>query len=345
MKVPLNPHNKECACGGSSGGAAGLTSKVDFPHIALGQSTGGSIVAPASFCGVVGLCPTYGRVSRYGLMDYANSLDKIGPIAKTVKEVALLLKIIAGYDPKDSTSLDEPVPNYEDFLDKDIKGKKIGIIKEAFGEGVDKEVESKVKEAIKLLEKQGATIEEISLPITKNYGVADYYLIAMAEASTNLSKLCGLRYGQHEKLQGNFNEYFSNVRSLNFNEESKRRIMIGTFARMAGYRDAYYIKAMKVRTKIIEEYKKAFKKYDILISPTMPVVAPKFEEITKLTPLQNYMMDIMTVGPNLAGLPHMTIPIGTNNDNMPIGLMMIADHLKEENLIQFGSKLKWQQNK
>jgi len=339
LKVPLNPHNKDCACGGSSGGAAGLTSKADFKHIALGQSTGGSIVAPASFCGVVGLCPTYGRVSRYGLMDYANSLDKIGPIAKTVSEIALLLKIIAGYDPKDSTSLDAKVPNYEDFLKKDIKGKKIGIIKETFQEGIDEEVKEKVQEGINKLKEQGAIVEEISLPLTIKYGVADYYLIAMAEASTNLAKLCGLRYGQHEKLEGNFNEYFSSVRSLNFNEESKRRIMIGTFTRMAGYRDAYYIKAMKVRTKIIAEYKKAFKKYDILVSPTMPVVAPKFKDIEKLTPLQNYMMDIMTVGPNLAGLPHMTVPVGKNKDNMPIGLMLIADHLKEENLIQFGAKL------
>ncbi|MFH2027856.1 MAG: amidase family protein, partial [Nanoarchaeota archaeon] len=165
------------------------------------------------------------------------------------------------------------------------------------------------------------------------------YLIAMSEASTNLAKLCGMRYGAQEKLEGNFNEYFSKVRSEYFNEETKRRIMIGTFARMAGCRDAYYIKAMKVRTKIIEEYKKAFDRFDVLLSPTMPIVAPKFTDINKLTPLENYMMDILTAGPNLAGLPHISVPVGFNKDKMPVGLMMIADHLKEENLIQFGSKL------
>ena len=250
-----------------------------------------------------------------------------------------MLSIIAGFDKKESTTLDASIPNYVDFIKKEIKNKKIGIIKEGFGKGVDKEVKDKVEAGIKQLEAQGAKTEEISLPLVEKYGVACYYLIAMSEASTNLAKYCGMRYGAHEKLEGNFNEYFSKVRSLNFNEESKRRIIIGTFARMAGYRDAYYIKAMKVRTKIIDEYKKVFKKYDVLVSPTMPIVAPKFEEIKKLTPLQNYMMDILTVGPNLAGLPHLSVPVGFNKDKMPIGLMLIADHLKEENLIQFGAKL------
>jgi len=339
MKTPLNPFDKERACGGSSGGAAGFTQKAPFKHIALGQSTGGSIVAPASFCGVVGLCPTYGRVSRYGLMDYGNSLDKIGPIAKTVEEIVLMLEIIAGYDEKESTTLNEPVPDYTKYIKKDIKGLKIGVIKESFGKGVDKEVKDKVEEGIKRLEEQGAKIENISLPLTERYGVETYYLLAMCEASTNLAKFCGMRYGASEQIKGNFNEYFSKVRSDYFNDESKRRIMIGTFARMAGQRDAYYIKAAKVRTKIIEEYKKAFKKVDLLVSPTMPFVAPKFKEIEKLSPLQNYMADILTVGPNLAGLPHISVPIGFNKEKMPIGLMLIADHLKEEKLIQAASKL------
>jgi len=338
MEVPLNPFDKERACGGSSGGAAGFTQKASFRHIALSESTGGSIVCPASFCGIVGLCPTYGRVSRYGLMDYANSLDKIGPMAKNVSDIALMMEIIAGFDDKESTTLNEKVPKYSDFVGKEIKGLKIGIIKEAFGKGVDEEVKKKVLDGIKVLESKGAKAEEVSLPLVEKYGVACYYLVAMCEASTNLAKLCGMRYGKHEKLEGNFNEYFSKVRGLNFNDESKRRIIVGTFARMAGYRDAYYIKAMKVRTKIIDEYKKLFKKYDVLVSPTMPVVAPKFNDIEKLTPLQNYMMDIMTVGPNLAGLPHMTVPVGFK-DKMPVGLMLIADHLKEENLIMFGAKL------
>ena len=339
MKIPLNPFDKERACGGSSGGAAGFTQKANFRHIALGQSTGGSIVAPASFCGVIGLCPTYGRVSRYGLMDYANSLDKIGPIAKTMEDIALMLEIISGFDEKESTTINKEVPKYTNFLKKPIKGMKIGIIKHAFGKGIDEEVKNSVKQGIKQLERQGAKTETIELPLTEKYGIPAYYLLAMCEASTNLAKLCGMRYGASEQITGNFNEYFSKVRSHYFNDESKRRIIIGTFARMAGHRDAYYIKAAKVRTKIIEEYKKAFKKVDLLVSPTMPFVAPKFKEIEKLTPLQNYMADILTAGPNLAGLPHISIPVGFNKDKMPIGLMLIADHLQEEKLIQAGNKL------
>ena len=336
FKIPLNPFDKERACGGSSGGSAGITQKASFPHISLAESTGGSIVNPASFCGVVGLCPTYGRVSRYGLIDYANSLDKIGPIGKSVKDVALMLEVIAGFDKNESTTINAPVDRYTDFVGKEVKGMKIGVIKEAF-EGIDKEVKEKVKDGISVLEKNGAKTEEISLPLTNKYGIACYYLIAMSESSTNLAKYCGMRYGAHEKLDGNFNEYFSKVRSANFGEEAKRRIILGTFARMAGYRDAYYIKAMQVRTKIIEEYKKAFKKFDALVSPTMPIVAPKFSEIEKLTPLQNYMMDILTVGPNLAGLPHITVPV--KKDKMPIGLMLIGDHLEEKKIIQIGSVL------
>ena len=330
MKIPLNPFDKERACGGSSGGSAGITNKASFRHISLAESTGGSIVCPASFCGVAGLCPTYGRVSRYGLMDYSNSLDKIGPMAKNVEDIALMMEVIAGFDKNESTSLNVAVEKYTDFLGKDIKKLKIGIIKEAFGKGTDKEITKMILDKI-----SGLNYDEISLPLTNKYGVYTYYLIAMCEASTNLAKYCGMRYGIHEKLEGNFNEYFSKVRSHNFNEESKRRIIIGTFARMAGYRDAYYIKAMQLRTKIIEEYKKLFKKYDVLISPTMPVVAPRFKEIEKLTPLQMYMMDILTVGPNLAGLPHLTIPVGFK-DEMPVGMMFIGDHLAEGKIIQAG---------
>jgi aspartyl-tRNA(Asn)/glutamyl-tRNA(Gln) amidotransferase subunit A len=338
MKIPLNPFDKERACGGSSGGSAGITQAADFQHISIAESTGGSIVCPASFCGVIGLCPTYGRISRYGLMDYANSLDKIGPMAKNIKDIALIMEIIAGHDPKDSTSLNEKVPKYSSFVNKEIKGMKIGIIKEAFEKGIDKEVKENVQEAIKKLEALGAKTEEVSLPLASKYALECYYLLATTEASTNLAKYCGMRYGEEEKLEGNFNEYFSKVRSKYLNEESKRRIIIGTFARMAGQRDAFYIKAAQVRTKIIEEYKKAFKKFDALICPTMPVIAPKLSEIKELTPLQNYMMDILTVGPNLAGLPHITIPTGFK-DKMPIGTMLIGDHLTEEKLIQISAKL------
>jgi aspartyl-tRNA(Asn)/glutamyl-tRNA(Gln) amidotransferase subunit A len=338
MKVPLNPIDKERACGGSSAGSGGITQKTSFPHISIAESTGGSIVNPASFCGVVGLCPTYGRVSRYGLMDYANSLDKIGPMAKRVKDVALALEIIAGFDSRESTSLDSPVETYTQYVGKDIKGMRIGIIKESLGDGVDEAVKSKIWGAIKKLESLGVKYEEISLPLVSKYGIETYYLIAMSEASTNLARYCGMRYGKHERLEGNFNEYFSKVRSLNFGDEVKRRIIIGTFARMAGFRDAYYMKSMKVRTKIIEEYKKAFEKYSLLVSPTMPIIAPKFSEIEKLTPLQNYMIDVMTVGPNLAGLPHMNVTVGFK-DNLPIGMLLIADHLQEKRIIQVGSCL------
>lgn len=338
FKIPKNPFDKARVCGGSSGGSAGITQKASFPHISLAESTGGSIVNPASFCGVVGFCPTYGRVSRYGLMDYANSLDKIGPMAKTVEEAALMLEIISGYDENESTTSREPVENYPGFLNKNIKNFKIGLIKESVGEGVDKVVVDRIYDGILKLESEGAKVEEISLPLTQKYGISTYYLIAMSEASTNLARYCGMRYGMHERLEEGFNEYFSKVRSKHFNGESKRRIIIGTFARMAGFRNAYYIKAMKVRTKIIQEYKKHFKKFDCLISPTMPILAPKFKEIEKLTPLQNYMMDILTVGPNIAGLPHMSVNIGFK-DKLPIGMMLIVDHLMEKKLIQVGGKL------
>jgi aspartyl-tRNA(Asn)/glutamyl-tRNA(Gln) amidotransferase subunit A len=336
MDVPLNPFDKTRACGGSSGGSGGITQKASFPHISIGESTGGSIEAPASFCGVIGFCPTYGRVSRYGLIDYANSFDKIGPMSKSMYDIALTLEVISGYDCLDSTSLDVPVDKYTSFVGQSVKGLRVGLIKESIGEGVDLAVRENILEAVSKLKKMGVKVEEVSLPLTFKYGVSAYYLLAMCEASTNLSKLCGMRYGAHSKLSGGFNEYFSSVRSANFNKESKRRIIIGTFARMSGFRDAYYIKAAKVRSLIIEEYKKLFKKYDCLISPVTPTVAPKFSDIKKMTPLQNYMADIMTVGPNLAGIPHASVPIGFDGD-MPIGLQIMSDHLSEGKIIQLGS--------
>jgi len=337
MEVPLNPLDKKRSCGGSSGGSGGVTKKLELPHVSIAESTGGSIEAPASFCGVIGFCPTYGRVSRYGLIDYANSFDKIGPMAKSMHDIALILEVIAGYDEKDSTSINKPVEKYTKYVGKDIKGMKIGLIKEYLGKGVDEPIKKAVSLAVERLKEKGAVVDEVSLPITFKYGVSAYYLLAMSEASTNLAKLCGMRYGAYDKLEGGFNDYFSKVRSNNFNAESKRRIIIGTFARMAGYRDAYYIKSAKVRTKIIQEYKKLFKKYDCLISPVLPTTAPKIEEIKKMTPLQNYLADIMTVGPNLAGIPHASVPVGENDNKMPIGLQIMADHLQEGKVIQLGS--------
>lgn len=319
--IPKNPIDKQRSCGGSSGGAAGITKLAEFDHVAIAESTGGSIVNPASFCGVIGLCPTYGLVSRYGLIDYANSLDKIGPMAKDPEDIERVLDVIKGHDKKDSTSLDTP-------LNKNKDVKKIGLIKESL------DVDAKIKDIIfKKLDSYGIEYEEVSLPVVKKYGIATYYITALAEASTNLAKYCGMRYGHEDKVEGNFNSYFSKIRSNEFSNEAKRRIILGTFVRMAGYRDAYYLKAMKLRTLIINEYKSAFKKYDLLVSPTMPLVAPKFTEISKLTPLQNYMMDVLTVGPNIAGLPHLTQVAGYLSE-LPVGIMFIGDHLNENKLIE-----------
>ena len=321
-KIPKNPYDLTRSCGGSSGGAAGFAAFTKSPHIALGESTGGSIANPASFCGVAGLTPTYGLVSRYGLIDYANSLDKIGTIGKSVHDVFLGLYSILGPDEKDSTSL----PNR---ISQEKKVKKIAIIKGSLD--VDKEIKDIILSKVK-------NYDIISLPLIKKYSVPTYYLISLSEASTNLAKYCGLRYGSTLPLKGNFDEFFSTVRSKFFSQESKRRIILGTFARMSGFRDAFYLKALKVRTSIINEYKKAFKKYDVLISPTMPIIAPKFEEIKKLTPLENYMMDILTVGPNLAGLPHLSINAGFK-EKMPVGIMLISNHLEEEKLRTLGEEI------
>jgi aspartyl-tRNA(Asn)/glutamyl-tRNA(Gln) amidotransferase subunit A len=329
--IPKNPNDAERSCGGSSGGAAGFTKAFDYPHIALGQSTGGSISCPAAFCSVVGLTPTYGLVSRYGLIDYANSLDKIGPIGKSVHDVALMLSIIAGRDRRDSTSTGEK-KDYTRFLDGDLSGMKIAVPKE-YLENIEKPVEDAVWFAIKKMESLGAKYREISLPSTK-YAVASYYIIATAEASTNLAKYCGMRYGLHKELEGNFNEYFSRVRSAGLGEEAKRRIMLGTFARMAGYRDAYYLRAMKVRTMIINDFKKAFKNFDIIAAPTMPIVAPRFSDIQKMTPLQSYQMDILTIPGNLAGIPMINIPA----DEM-IGLHLMSDHFQEDKILQAGAQM------
>jgi len=338
FKVPKNPHDPARACGGSSGGAAGLTASIsaEFRHIALGQSTGGSISCPASFCGVVGLTPTYGLVSRYGLIDYANSLDKIGPIAKSVSDAALMLSVIAGHDDKDSTSLKENGQDYTKFLKRPLKGMKIGVPKEYFGKGVDGKVSDEVWKGIKKLESEGASIKEISLPMTKA-ALSVYYIIASAEASTNLARYCGMRYGAAESVESReMNEYFSDVRTKYLGEEAKRRILLGTYGRMAGYRDQYYLKAMKARTLIINEFKAAFKKFDALAAPTMPVIAPKFSEIAKMSPVQQYMMDILTVAPNLAGIPMISVPCGSVK-GMPVGLHLMANHLEEGKLITAAS--------
>jgi aspartyl-tRNA(Asn)/glutamyl-tRNA(Gln) amidotransferase subunit A len=336
-QVPKNPLDPSRVTGGSSGGAAGLTAALNMPHIALGQSTGGSISCPAAWCAVVGLTPTYGLVSRYGLIDYANSLDKIGPIARSVHDVALLLSVIAGHDPRDSTSLQHPRHDYTQFASRrELHGIKIGIPKE-YMEGLSKEVEKEFLRAIEELEGLGAACKDISLPHTP-YALPAYYIIATAEASTNLAKYCGMRYGLHLNLTSeasnkplNFNEYFGKVRAEGLGEEAKRRVMLGTFARMSGYREAFYLRAMKIRTLVIQDFKKTFAKFDLLAAPTMPILPPKFSEVGKLEPTEVYAMDTLTVPPNLAGMPHLSLPV---KPRTPIGLHLIADHLQEGRLIE-----------
>jgi aspartyl-tRNA(Asn)/glutamyl-tRNA(Gln) amidotransferase subunit A len=326
-KVPKNPFDKERSCGGSSGGASGFTAFTKNYHLAIGESTGGSIACPSSFCGAVGFTPTYGLVSRHGLIDYANSLDKIGSIAKNVEDATLLLEVISGYDENDSTSLGQT------FVKEETTIKRIAVIKDFF-DNCDEEIKKVVQKKINEL-KKFYVVEEISLPLNAKYALSAYYVIATSEASTNLAKLSGLRYGVQGSVEGkHFDEYFSEIRSKEFSEEAKRRIILGTFARMSGYRDAYYLKAMRVRTKLINEFNSMFEKYDLLLNPTMPVLPPKFEEIKKLSPLQSYAMDLCTVPANLAGLPHISINAGFAK-GLPVGLMIIAPHLQEKKLYSF----------
>ncbi len=327
-KVPCNPFDESRSCGGSSGGASGLTSFTSAYHLAIGESTGGSIACPASFCGCVGFTPTYGLVSRNGLIDYANSLDKIGSIARNVEDASLLLSVMSGKDEGDSTSLSEK------FLIEEKPIRKIGVIKN-FVDYCDPEVKTVFEKKINSLKKI-FNVEEISLPLNEEFALPAYYIIATSESSTNLAKLSGLRYGVQGEVDGkHFDEYFSEIRSENFSDEAKRRIILGTFTRMSGYRDAYYLKAMKVRTKLINEFKEAFKKFDLLLAPSMPVLAPRFEEIERLSPMQNYAMDLCTVPANLAGLPHLSVNVGFSN-NLPVGLMAVAPHLGESKLYSFG---------
>jgi aspartyl-tRNA(Asn)/glutamyl-tRNA(Gln) amidotransferase subunit A len=336
--IPKNPYDPQRSCGGSSGGAGCLTALADFPHIALAQSTGGSITAPAAFTGTVGLTPTYGRVSRYGLIDYASSMDKIGVMAKEVYDTALMLSVISGYDPLDSTSSETAGEDFTKYVEGGVKGMKLGIPKEYMQGVADERIAKAVMAQADKLEQLGAKVEEVSLQMTK-YTVPSYYLIAISEASTNLAKFCGLRYGLQEEMHGDFEHYFAAIRSKGFGIEAKRRIILGTYARMAGFRDAYYIKALKVRTKVTKEFKQLLGKYDGLIAPSMPMLAPKFSDIEKLTPIQAYGMDLLTLGSNMAGLPNLSVPIG-KIDGLPVGMQIITDHFKEGKMIQIGGSVK-----
>jgi aspartyl-tRNA(Asn)/glutamyl-tRNA(Gln) amidotransferase subunit A len=324
-----NPNNEELVPGGSSAGSA-IAAKTLKNHLAIAESTGGSIVNPAAFCGVIGICPTYGRVSRYGLIDYANSLDKIGVMASNLKLAALGLKIISGLDEKDTTSANVKVPNFEEL--EDFKGT-IGIPKE-YTQNVDAKIKNLFDKKITELQNKGIKTKEISLPLNAKYSIQTYYIIALSESSTNLSKYSGLRYGPQLDLSLKYNDYFSSVRETFFGKEAKRRIILGTYARMAGYRDAYYIKALKVRTLLIKEYQDALKEVDLIVHPTMPINPPKIADAKKLDPIKIYYMDLFTAGANLAGLPHMSIPLSSTS-----GIMITANHFDEKTMINLGGKI------
>ena len=327
----LNPWDLERIPGGSSGGSAAAVA-ADEAIMALGSDTGGSIRQPASLCGVVGLKPTYGRISRYGLVAFASSLDQIGPLCKDVTDAALLTNIISGYDKCDSTSLNYEVPDFTKVLGNDIKGLKIGYPKEYFIEGIDREVKASMEAGLKKLEDLGAEVFEVSLPHTQ-YAVAVYYIIATAEASSNLARYDGAHYGYRTKDTDNIVDMFSKSRAEGFGREVKRRIMLGTYVLSSGYFDAYYLKALKVRTLIKNDFDKAFEKCDVIITPTSPTPAFKVGEKMQ-DPLQMYLSDIFTISINLAGIPGISIPCGFTGDNLPIGMQLLAKPLDEEKIFQ-----------
>jgi aspartyl-tRNA(Asn)/glutamyl-tRNA(Gln) amidotransferase subunit A len=325
-----NPWRLERIPGGSSGGSAAAVAS-DECIAALGSDTGGSIRQPAALCGVVGLKPTYGRVSRYGLVAFASSLDQIGPITKNVMDSAILLNIISGHDPFDSTSAPVPLPDFTAVLGKDINGMRIGIPKEYFIEGMDKEVEESVKESIKKLELLGAIPVEVSLPHT-GYAVAIYYVLATSEASSNLARYDGVKYGFREKGK-DLMDLYMNTRAQGFGAEVKRRIMLGTYALSAGYYEAYYRKAQQVRTLIKKDFEDAFRKVDVILTPTSPTAAFEIGEKTA-DPLQMYLSDIFTISVNLAGVPGVSIPCGFTSNDLPIGLQLIGKHFDEESILK-----------
>ena len=326
-----NPWNTECVPGGSSGGSAAAVA-AGTAVWALGSDTGGSICQPASFCGVVGMKPTYGRVSRYGLVAYASSLDQIGPITKDVTDCAHILNIISGRDEMDSTSVNEEVPDFTKALVEDVKGLKVGIPKEYFVKGMDPDVEKTVREAIDKLKELGAEIVEISLPHT-DYAISTYYLISPAEAATNLARYDGVSYGERAEDAADLVEMMTKTRTQYLGEEVKRRIMIGNYALSAGYYDAYYLKALKVRRLIKEDFDKAFEQVDVIVCPTAPTPAYKIGEKIS-NPLEMYLQDACTVPLNLAGLPGISVPCGYSSDNMPIGLQIIGKALDEETILR-----------
>jgi aspartyl-tRNA(Asn)/glutamyl-tRNA(Gln) amidotransferase subunit A len=326
-----NPWNTGLVPGGSSGGPAAIVSS-GTAACALGSDTGGSIRQPASLCGVVGFKPTYGLVSRYGLVAFASSLDQIGPITRDIRDCARMLNVICGWDRKDSTSINREVPDYEGYLTDGLKGFKVGVPKELMVKEISRDVRDSVINALKLVESMGASVEEVSLS-SLEYALSVYYIIAPSEASSNLSRFDGVRYGFRDTDSGTLREMYRKTRSAGFGAEVKRRIMIGTYCLSSGYYDAYYEKAQKVRTLITNDFKKAFEKYDALISPASPTTAFKIGEKTS-DPLLMYLSDICTIPVNLAGIPAVSIPSGISGDGLPIGLQIIGDTLREDNVLK-----------
>jgi aspartyl-tRNA(Asn)/glutamyl-tRNA(Gln) amidotransferase subunit A len=335
FKPVHNPRDLSRVPGGSSGGSAAAVA-ADMAVATLGSDTGGSIRQPASFCGVVGLKPTYGRVSRYGLIAFASSLDHIGPFGKTVKDAAIVLRTIAGRDPMDSTSAELPVPDYVAEIDKPVKGMKVGVAKEYFGEGLDAEVRSAVEVAIQKLAGLGCEIVEVSLPHTK-YAIPAYYLVATAEASSNLARFDGVRYGFRAEGVRSLSGMYRRSRDQGFGAEVKRRIMLGTYALSAGYYDAYYLKAQRVRTLLTRDFEEAFGKVDAIVAPTSPTAAFKLGEKVD-NPLAMYLADIYTVTANLAGIPGISIPVGaTKEERLPIGMQIFGKHFAESTILRLAN--------
>jgi aspartyl-tRNA(Asn)/glutamyl-tRNA(Gln) amidotransferase subunit A len=326
-----NPRDLSRVPGGSSGGSAAAVA-ADMALATLGSDTGGSIRQPASFCGVVGLMPTYGRVSRYGLIAFASSLDRIGPLTKTVKDAAIVLRTIAGRDPMDATSAEVPVPDYVAELEKPVRGLKLGVAKEYFGEGLDPEVRKSVEAAIQKLAQLGCEMVPVSLPHTE-YAIPTYYIVATAEASSNLARFDGVRYGYRTSDARTLSEMYRRTRNHGFGAEVKRRIMLGTYALSAGYYDAYYLKAQKVRTLLVRDFEEAFKNVDAIVTPTSPTAAFKLGEKVN-DPLSMYLADIFTVTADLAGIPGISVPCGVTKENLPVGLQILGKHFDEATILR-----------
>ena len=326
-----NPWNLDSTPGGSSGGSAAAVASGMVP-LSVGSDTGGSIRQPAAFCGVVGVKPTYGRVSRYGLVAFASSLDQIGPIARNVADAALLLEVLSGHDRRDSTSVDMPVPAFREQMSTPLSGLRVGIVPEHYSSGLDDDVAQAVTAAQDVYRNLGAEIKEVTLPHTK-YGVAAYYIIAPSEASSNLARYDGVHYGYRAESFKNMIDMYETTRGSGFGAEVKRRIMIGTYALSSGYYDAYYLKALKVRRLIAEDYQKAFEEVDVILSPISPTPAFGIGELVN-DPLQMYLHDVYTINANLAGIPGMSIPCGMNASGLPIGLQLLAPAFEEARLLR-----------